>query len=896
MSLRAIRKIQREQEEREKANNPTPDPESSDEAPQKPPIRNAFDMLAEADDGETEPGNATSESDHENIPGEIPDASARTTPSKSKKKKKRQSQKKKKSNIEAGKTDQGENEVKNLRARGGTFQLDEIDLAPKSLPKASRNSSPMAPKTAVEDGDAQLNRLLAVDSKHLNALNEMKRLFGNIIVEGENGGASARPGRRRGRELRELDLAEALTGRHSPASNGQGLSGLALRRNFFIMGKEEWPKAGSGGLGMEPDNGVGHRFCHSDAYRRVQAQFEMSVAIMDPQRMIELLRQNRKSIKSLQYVVDLYLAYHISTLLQVSEIAKQQGDHSISGDLLERALFSFGRSVSSSFTTALSQGKARLDFRRPENREFWLAAWRYIANLGQRGTWQTAYEWARLLLSLDPENDPYRVVLVLDQLALRAGQSEHFLNLSQCSFFQERWRDCPNIHISSALARFKAKEAAKSRIMLAKCVQRYPWIFTRLLNELNIEPVPPSLWGISARSEREEFESEMYIISAKELWENSDAKSFLVEVTKSVTVGALPVPRVDQLSIDETRHIFLSGNQALASLASTAFTSQSISASDPLPPEDDNPSYLFEFEASGHPPPYLFHQGELEDNHPSNSSSEGGAQEAAPTSTEIQNEDLEGFAVLQYFLQNFLHRMAPSSQEGFDTDPTTMSQRLAEFVQFGSRIPEYLATHGRRLVETLRNTWGTEAGSGPREIQYLTNRLDEALTAREPEDHVQGDREPEDRAPTNPPSPMPHHPSVLATGEIPDVLPPYPSAPEHSSSRTQEAEDDIDENSDDDDDDQNQRWLAGKGMLRLRDFTARYGTDETAWSEDPEVEAEGRAIVNRYADRVVKLGQQRIRLFIMKYVLPQGTTVEVRELVLRAIQKISHDRGIDVNI
>lgn len=295
MSLRAIRKVQKEQEEREKANNPTPDRESSDEAPQKPPIRNAFDMLAEADDGEMGSGNITSESDHEHIAGGIPDVSARTTPSKPRKKKK-QSQKKKKSDAKAGKSQQDENEVKNPRPHSGKFQLDEIDLALKSLSKTSKDR---ISKPRVEQGDAHLNRLLAVESKHLNALNEMKRLFGNIVLEGESEGARASPERRRGREPQELDLAEALTGRHSPASNGRGLSGLALRRNFFMVGKEEWPKAGNGGLGMEPDDGGGHRFYHSDAYRRVQAQFEVNVDIMDPQRMIELLRLNRKSVKSL---------------------------------------------------------------------------------------------------------------------------------------------------------------------------------------------------------------------------------------------------------------------------------------------------------------------------------------------------------------------------------------------------------------------------------------------------------------------------------------------------------------------------------------------------------------------------------------------------------------------
>lgn len=296
MSLRAIRKIQKEQEEREKAKNPTPDHESSDEAPQEPPVRNAFDMLAEADDGETAPANTSSESDHENIAGGAHNVSPRSTPFKSKKKKKQK--KKKKSNVKTGEDEPDENQVGTPRPHGGKSQLDEIDLALKSLSMSSKNKSPISSKPEVEDGDAQLHRLLAVESKHLNALNEMKRLFGNIVLEGEGEGASPRPDRRRGRMPQEVDLAEALSGRHSRASNGQGLSGLALRRNFFMMGKEDWPRVGTGGLGMEADDGAGYRFYHSDAYRRVQAQFEVNVALMDPQRMIELLMLNRKSFMS----------------------------------------------------------------------------------------------------------------------------------------------------------------------------------------------------------------------------------------------------------------------------------------------------------------------------------------------------------------------------------------------------------------------------------------------------------------------------------------------------------------------------------------------------------------------------------------------------------------------
>lgn len=296
MSSRAIRRVQKEKEEREKLKNPTPNHESSDEAPPNLPTRNAFNMLTEADDGELDHGSITNGSDDEITIGERNDEDATTTTPTPKKKKQSQ-KKKKKSKAKTSKGERVENKDLNL-LQGNKNKLDEIDLALISLSTHSKEGLPLTSTTQLDDGNIQLNRLLAVESRHLNALNEMKRLFGNIVLEGDSERAGSSPGRRRGRGPQALDLAEALTGRHSPASHGHGLSGFALRRNFFMMGKEEWPKATSGGLGMESDDVAGHRFFHDAAYRDIQAQFEACVASMDPHRMIELLRFNRKSVKS----------------------------------------------------------------------------------------------------------------------------------------------------------------------------------------------------------------------------------------------------------------------------------------------------------------------------------------------------------------------------------------------------------------------------------------------------------------------------------------------------------------------------------------------------------------------------------------------------------------------
>ena len=589
MSSRALRKLQREEEEKKRKQLQQLHEQDEDEGSEEgvasaTKALNAFDMLNANEDEEPE-----SEGGDEGdmiLPTDQPDAAAASTEKSPPKKSKKKKNKKKGKEKEATK-----NWIKEGADEG--FQLDEIDLALKSLStKAKENTATTKGRPPGPDEfDLQLQHLLAVESKHLNALNEMKRLFGNVVLGNDNEDEAAAVPRRRGRGRgpRQLDLAGALGARNSPINRGQGLTGLALRRNFLIQGKEEWPKAAAAGLGMElvaklDDGTTEYRFVHTQIYQDVQRQFHTCVESMDPQRMITML---------------IYNPYHVSTLLQVSEIAKQQGDHAVSGDLLERALFTFGRSVHSTFTNALSEGKARLNFDRPENREFWLAAWRYVNNLGQRGTWRTAYEWAKLILSLDPELDPYCMNKVIDQLALRGGQAEHLLALTyKCRGLWHRedsrtddWHQFPNIAISSVLARYRLKQPTECRASLRTCIESYPWIFARLFQELNLDHIPKSIWGTTPRTPAEILDSETYVHLAKDLWNTPESISLLVEVAEYTTPSLLPTPDNREITLSEARHAILTGVPAIIERIPRYLTTQSTSSSDPLPPPENLPSY-----------------------------------------------------------------------------------------------------------------------------------------------------------------------------------------------------------------------------------------------------------------------------------------------------------------
>ena len=300
MSSRALRKLQKQQELLKRPEDVVNDDESEVEETPKPQALNAFDMLIEADDTDDVEAE-TSLSTESNDPNVMEAAKqSNNEPSASTGAKKNKARKKKKQKTKGGKDKQSEVVNGKTKLAAKAVQLDEIDLAIKSLPTKSRNGSYAYSNAQVNDGEAEVSLLLGIDSRQLNVMNEMKRLFGKVVLEEDGEGSGIQgPGRRRGRGPQHHDLGTALAGRNSPVSRGQGLAGLALRRNVFMIGKEEWPKATSGGLGMEVDgkliNGITrYRFVHNPVYQDVQSQFEECVDSMQPRRLIALLQFNRE--------------------------------------------------------------------------------------------------------------------------------------------------------------------------------------------------------------------------------------------------------------------------------------------------------------------------------------------------------------------------------------------------------------------------------------------------------------------------------------------------------------------------------------------------------------------------------------------------------------------------
>ncbi|OQO05240.1 hypothetical protein B0A48_09007 [Cryoendolithus antarcticus] len=570
MSSRALRKAQREREglaqlEGQDHDTCAKEDEDDDVVALPPPKPSAFTLLGDEDEGDDdEDESADVGGVAVSAPRESP-VPARST-SKPKKKKKK-----------GGK---GVGQDGNAAKVNG---IDEIDEALKQLSTSGNSAGETI--AGVDASASEACKLLAIDMSHLHAQNEMRRLFGRAALdqEDEDGPAAPNPGgnRRQQRRGQQMGLAQALRGQRAQGGRAGGLSAIGLRRNIFIQGKGEWPVSTSGGLGMEvvekrKDGAVEYRYVHNGAYQDVQSQFESCVASMDPNRLVVLLQHN---------------PYHISTLLQVSEIAKQERDHTTSGDLLERALFSFGRAVHSTFSKNLAEGKARLDFRRPENREFWLASWRYMQNLSMRATWRTVYEWAKLLLSLSPDDDPYAMWLVLDQYAIRSQQSLDYLNISRNKTLKSAHDDMPNVVLSQGLAEYRGGNKSKGKQALFTAIGRFPWVIARLMQELNLQP-PPGVWGKEPRTDREKLYTDLYAIRAKDLWNTPDFSALLTEIASALPLDTPSAdPDTADITLNEARQVLVSDQPALIALIPRAYTSQLTSSSDPLPPPNSITSY-----------------------------------------------------------------------------------------------------------------------------------------------------------------------------------------------------------------------------------------------------------------------------------------------------------------
>lgn len=219
-----------------------------------------------------------------------------------------------------------------------------------------------------------------------------------------------------------------------------------------------------------------------------------------------------------------------------------------------------------------------------------------------KGTYRTALEWAKLMLSIDPEGDPYCMRLMIHHLAIRSSEYQWFLDVSESKIpsiwsptgLQESHAGSHTLP-SLAFAALQLRDQKKARKLLTESMKQVPWVYTRLFKELNLD-APPSIWGIFPRTDAETLFTEIYVLQTKDLWNTPEATALLMEIGHTirdpVDVSSLPKLENKEMTLDVVRFVYLDNTPALMSLVpSKLLHRENNSDSDPLPPDTNIFSY-----------------------------------------------------------------------------------------------------------------------------------------------------------------------------------------------------------------------------------------------------------------------------------------------------------------
>lgn len=309
--------------------------------------------------------------------------------------------------------------------------------------------------------------ILQVDSKYLNAENELRRIFGSKVVK-------------------------SFEKSHQAGSSRQIRGGrrgiLPHRKTILVTPSDHWPRW-DGSVSMEfletRDGYHYFRYVHSLSYGQAQRKFETDKAIHDLNGIASIL---------------LHHPYHLDSLITMAEYFKFVGEHQMSADAIAKSLYALECAWDPMFTPL--QGNCQLKFSHETNKPLFSALFTHMRNMDRRGCHRSALEVCKLLLSLDSD-DPMGAMFCIDYLSLRA---EEYAWLEQ---FSEGYKSdnslwlFPNFSYSLAVCRFylEKEESSKdshmdntkatSNDLMKQALMLYPSVLKKLVAKV---PLKDRVW------------------------------------------------------------------------------------------------------------------------------------------------------------------------------------------------------------------------------------------------------------------------------------------------------------------------------------------------------------------------------------------------------------------
>ncbi|XP_023602747.1 transcription factor 25 isoform X2 [Myotis lucifugus] len=477
------------------------------------------------------------------------------------------------SNV-SGKLRKKKKKQKNKKSSTGETSengLEDIDRILERIEDSSGPHHPSPPPLSSR------KHVLYVEHRHLNPDTELKRYFGARAVLGEQ-----RPRQRQ---------------RVYP------------KCTWLTTPKSTWPRYAKPGLSMrllESKKGLScFAFEHSEEYQQTQHKFLAAVESMEPNNIVVLLQTS---------------PYHVDSLLQLSDACRFQDDQEMARDLVERALYSMECAFHPLFS--LTSGTCRLDYRRPENRSFYLALYKQMSFLEKRGCPRTALEYCKLILSLEPDEDPLCMLLLVDHLALRARDYEYLIRLFQEWEAHRNLSQLPNFAFSVPLAYFLLSQQAdlpeqelssareKASLLVRQALIMFPGVLMPLLECCSVRPDAAvachPFFGPNSEISQPPALSQLvslYLGRSHFLWKEPAIMSWLEEnvreVLQAVDAGDPAVEECEnrrkvlyqRAPRNIHRHVVLSEIKEAVAALPPDVTTQSVMGFDPLPPSDTIYSY-----------------------------------------------------------------------------------------------------------------------------------------------------------------------------------------------------------------------------------------------------------------------------------------------------------------
>ncbi|XP_058805420.1 ribosome quality control complex subunit TCF25 [Phymastichus coffea] len=363
---------------------------------------------------------------------------------KTKKKRKKHKKKQKSRASEDIKKDSKSQELENEEG------LDEIDKTVRQINKLLGEPESSSNTDAAETSQFSLinktkEKILTVQHKNLNPYNELKRIFGSRTIQAEQ----TKP-RSRGR-----------TGH--------------LKKTWLVTIRDNMLPISKSGLSMTldktitADNVQYFVYEHSSSYRQVQQKFIDAVESLNIENIISIVNTH---------------PYHVDTLLQSAELCKLNEELAMAASLIERALFYLEYAFHPLFN--LTTGNCRLDYNKQQNRALFITLFKHLVLVGGRACYRTSLELCKLLLSLEPEEDPLAVVLMIDFYAIRSKEYQWFCDFCNLWEITRNLQQLPNIAYSLALAHFYLNEQEIADEMLQNALIMFPGVLIPLLDKCSI--------------------------------------------------------------------------------------------------------------------------------------------------------------------------------------------------------------------------------------------------------------------------------------------------------------------------------------------------------------------------------------------------------------------------